>query len=119
MHTTSPSAPAREGGDRARQARPDYRGDSAHSCPACGQRGALIALGTRYDHPHRWRPWVTTRTPLYLCERCAALVAGGPAQDLIVDTVSRPVRPAVDAGWPGRPRAARSPPQPHLTGAMT
>lgn len=42
-------------------------------CPACGQPDALIALGTRYDHPHRWRPWVTTLTRLYLCDRCEAL----------------------------------------------
>ena len=43
-------------------------------CPACGQRDTLIALGVRYDHPYRWRPWVMRSTPLALCERCDALV---------------------------------------------
>lgn len=45
------------------------------ACPACGQTTTLLALGTRWDRPHRWRPWVLTGTDLYLCARCDALVA--------------------------------------------
>jgi C4-type Zn-finger protein len=48
--------------------------ESAASCPACGQPGSLIALGARYDHPYRWRPWVMKPTQLALCARCDALV---------------------------------------------
>lgn len=47
--------------------------ESADACPACGQSGALIALGARYDHPYRWRPWVMKPTQLALCARCDAL----------------------------------------------
>ena len=53
--------------------------ETIHSCPACRQPGALVALGTRRDRLHRWRPWVTTITHLYLCERCDAIVAIGQA----------------------------------------
>ena len=48
--------------------------DAIDSCPACGQHNALIALGGRWDHPHRWRFWITALTHLYLCEECDALV---------------------------------------------
>lgn len=52
------------------------RGDTAVPvcCPVCGQRDTLIALGVRYDHPYRWRPWAIRPTPLALCERCDALM---------------------------------------------
>ena len=50
-------------------------------CPACMQTGTLIPLGTRLDHPHRWMPWVTTATHLFLCDHCDALIeARLPAQ---------------------------------------
>ena len=44
------------------------------SCPACGQRTALIALGMRWAHPHRWWFWITAPMHLYLCEECDALI---------------------------------------------
>jgi hypothetical protein len=90
MSTSSSIAGARTEPDRLR------------ACPACGQRDALLALGIRYGHPHRWRPWVTVLTPLYLCESCEALVAVGPAQHRAVDTLSPPGRPAAaDTRRPG------------------
>ena len=48
--------------------------DDFDICPACGQRNSLIALGVRWDHPHRWRFWITALTHLYLCEGCDALI---------------------------------------------
>jgi hypothetical protein len=48
--------------------------DAIASCPACGQRTALIALGVRWDHPHHWRFWITALMHLYLCEECDALI---------------------------------------------
>src|SRR5438128_2371384 len=59
------------------------------SCPRCRQPDALIALGLRYDHPHRWRPWVMTITELYLCDRCEVLVAMGKAQEPVVADARR------------------------------
>lgn len=44
-------------------------------CPACGLTTTLLALGTRWDRLHRWRPWILTCTQLSLCRRCDALVA--------------------------------------------
>jgi hypothetical protein len=44
------------------------------ACPVCGCAEPLLALGARYDRPHRWRPWITARTDLYLCDRCDAIV---------------------------------------------
>jgi hypothetical protein len=43
-------------------------------CPACGHPDTLLALGARYERPHRWRPWVTAATPLFLYDRCDAIV---------------------------------------------
>jgi hypothetical protein len=43
-------------------------------CPGCGRPDALIGLGERRDRPHRWRPWVSTVTLIYLCAQCDALV---------------------------------------------
>jgi hypothetical protein len=48
--------------------------DTLHCCPACGQPDTLIPLGSRDDHPHRWRWWSTALTLLYLCERCDVLL---------------------------------------------
>lgn len=48
--------------------------DTLHCCPACGQPDTLILLGSRDDRPHGWRWWRTASTPLYLCERCDALL---------------------------------------------
>ena len=48
--------------------------DTIASCPACGQRNALIALGVRWDHPHHWRFWMTALMHLYLCEVCDSLI---------------------------------------------
>jgi hypothetical protein len=47
--------------------------ETRDSCPACGHPAALLLLGTRSDHLHRWRPWTTTLTHLYLCAQCDAL----------------------------------------------
>jgi hypothetical protein len=43
-------------------------------CPVCHGTGTLVPLGTRLDHPHRWMPWVTATTHLFLCEQCDALI---------------------------------------------
>ena len=51
------------------------------SCPACGHPAALLPLGTRYDRVHRWRPWTTTLTHLYLCDQCDALLEVGDMAD--------------------------------------
>src|SRR5207247_11392458 len=51
--------------------------DTRGSCPACGHPDALLALGARRDRLHRWRPWNTTITCLYLCDQCEALVERG------------------------------------------
>jgi DNA-directed RNA polymerase subunit RPC12/RpoP len=48
--------------------------DASASCPACGQRNALIALGVRWDHPHHWRFWISALMHLYLCAECDALI---------------------------------------------
>lgn len=50
-------------------------------CPTCGRPDTLLALGVRYDHPHRWRPWITARTQLYLCDHCEELVAVPETRD--------------------------------------
>jgi hypothetical protein len=31
----------------------------------------------RWGRVHRWRPWTTTLTHLYLCDQCDALLAVG------------------------------------------
>jgi hypothetical protein len=51
--------------------------ETLHCCPTCGQPDALILLGSRDDHPHRWRWWSTAITLLYLCERCDVLLEVG------------------------------------------
>ena len=51
--------------------------DTLYCCPACGQSDTLILLGSRDDHPHRWRWWSTAITLLYLCERCDVLLEVG------------------------------------------
>lgn len=67
------------------------------SCPNCGQDTPLIALGVRGERPHRWRPWVTALTLLYLCDRCDALIeARQPAHDATAQTEMR----GVTAGHP-------------------
>jgi hypothetical protein len=47
-------------------------------CPACGHPAALLPLGIRHDHPHRWRWWATTITSLSLCLYCDAIVEDAP-----------------------------------------
>lgn len=63
--------------------------DESAICPACGSIATLLALGKRWDRPHRWRPWILTCTQLCLCRRCDALV-GVPC-----------AAPATRAGRPG------------------
>ena len=55
--------------------------DTLHCCPACGQPDTLILLGSRDDHPHRWRWWSTAITLLYLCEQCDELLEVGAAPE--------------------------------------
>ena len=55
--------------------------DTLHCCPACGQPDRLILLGSRDDHPHRWRWWSTAITLLYLCEQCDVLLEIGTAPE--------------------------------------
>jgi hypothetical protein len=54
--------------------------DTVLCCPACGQPDTLILLGSRDDHPHRWRWWSTALTLLYLCEQCDVLLEIGAAR---------------------------------------
>ena len=75
--------------------------DPLHCCPACGQPDTLILLGSRDDHPHRWRWWSTAITLLYLCERCDVLVeVGAPPRRAALHDALRPssVRPASVVG---------------------
>ena len=72
----------------------------ASCCPVCARHSTLIALGTRRDRPHRWRPWITTLTHLYLCGRCDAIVAQRTAHALVPESV-----PAADT--PRGPDAGR------------
>lgn len=65
------------------------RTESADCCPACGQRGALVPLGMRYDYPHRWRPWSVCATPLALCGWCDALVVGAASRPGLMDSQPR------------------------------
>ena len=51
-------------------------------CPTCGRADTLILLGSRDDHPHRWRWWSTAITLLYLCERCDVLLEVGAPPEL-------------------------------------
>lgn len=44
-------------------------------CPACGRRDGLVVLGARQDHTHPWLVWRTTRTYIYTCLHCEAIVA--------------------------------------------
>ena len=55
--------------------------DPIQCCPVCGQSDTLILLGSRDDHPHRWRWWRTALTLLYLCERCDVLLEVGAAPE--------------------------------------
>lgn len=48
--------------------------NNSDCCPVCHRAGTLVPLGTRQDHPHRWMPWVTATTHLFLCEHCDALI---------------------------------------------
>ena len=50
-------------------------------CPACGQPDTLILLGSRDDHPQRWRWWSTALTLLYLSEQCDVLLEIGTAPE--------------------------------------
>jgi hypothetical protein len=84
--------------------------DAVASCPACGRRDTLIALGVRWDHPHHWRFWITALMHLYLCEECDALIEVRNAtavrdraqepDDRIVASASRPDE--LDAAVPGQ-----------------
>lgn len=60
------------------------------TCPACGCAEPLLALGARYDRPHRWRPWITARTDLYLCDRCDAIVTVAATTTATIETHAIP-----------------------------
>jgi hypothetical protein len=66
------------------------------ACPACGRSGGLIALGVRYERPHRWRPWALRCMPLALCPACEAVV---------VVTVAPPEAPSPPPVAPPVPQA--------------
>lgn len=70
------------------------------ACPACGRAEALLALGARYDRPHRWRPWITARTDLYLCDRCDAIVTVAATTTATADAHAIPVSPDQVTLWP-------------------
>ena len=62
------------------------------SCPTCRQPDALIALGLRYDHPHRW-PANRDRNP------CPA--DGNPNRDQHAGPGHVPVHHLARLGDPG------------------
>lgn len=59
-----------------KKARAEQRAPAA--CPECGQRDALIALGTRIDQPSGWLRWGVQRTDIYTCRACEAVVTLAP-----------------------------------------
>lgn len=65
--------------------------EGMETCPACGRAGALLPLGARYDRPHRWRPWISARIDLYLCDHCDAIMAVPAVPDTAM-SVSLPAR---------------------------
>lgn len=48
------------------------------ACPECGQRDALIALGTRIDQSSGWLRWGVQRIDIYTCRACEAVVTMAP-----------------------------------------
>lgn len=44
-------------------------------CPVCGQHHSLVVLGTRLDRTNPWMIWHTTRTVIYACLHCEAIVS--------------------------------------------
>lgn len=45
-----------------------------NTCPYCGADAALVDIGARIDHPHRWLRWSTTVTHIYTCTTCGEIV---------------------------------------------
>jgi hypothetical protein len=45
------------------------------ACPVCGGQHVLVALGTRLDRTNPWLIWHTTRTVIYTCLHCEAVVS--------------------------------------------
>lgn len=68
--------------------------DTREACPACGDADALLALGIRQDRPHRWWPWLSRATYLYLCDHCDALV-----EVVAPDAPAAPATPAAVIRW--------------------
>lgn len=52
----------------------DNAGDGTDTCPQCGARNTIMAIGARIDHPHRLRPWLRTITHLYMCTQCGTIL---------------------------------------------
>lgn len=48
---------------------------AAPACPVCGEQHVLVVLGTRRDRTHPWLIWHTTRTVIYTCLHCEAIVS--------------------------------------------
>ncbi len=58
-----------------RQEQDGSAAQAAPACPACGEQHVLVALGTRLDRTNPWLIWHTTRTVIYTCLHCEAVVS--------------------------------------------
>jgi phage terminase large subunit GpA-like protein len=58
-----------------RQEQDDGAAQAAPACPACGEQHVLVVLGTRRDRTNSWLIWHTTRTVIYMCLHCEAVVS--------------------------------------------
>ena len=52
-------------------------------CPECGAEDALVAIGDRVDHPHRWLPWSTTITHIGTCLACGCVAESAEASNAV------------------------------------
>jgi hypothetical protein len=44
------------------------------TCPECGRRNALMALGTRTEGPRHWIYWRRQLTHILVCRLCEAVI---------------------------------------------
>ena len=51
-----------------------HEADDYGTCPTCGGPKALVPLGDRIDHPHRWLPWTRSTVHIALCVRSGATI---------------------------------------------
>jgi hypothetical protein len=51
-----------------------WQDDTMGTCPHCGTQAALVDIGERIDHPHRWLRWSATVTHICTCSACGEVV---------------------------------------------